>query len=326
MNKAIRVHETGGPDVLRLEDVEIAAPGAGEVLLKHTAIGVNLVDTYHRSVTSGQYAIPRPAILGVEAAGIVEEVGPDVTALKVGDRIAYWNVLGAYAERRILPAWRALKIPDGIDDKTAAAALLKGATAFYLIHRIYPVKAGDTILVHAAAGGVGRILCQWAAHLGAQVIGTVGSAPKAEIARASGCAHVVVTGEQDFVAEARAFTHGAGVDAVFDSIGRDTFDQSLDTLRPLGMMVNFGQASGPVPPLDISVLAQKGSLFLAKPTLATFVKDRESILALAQGVFGALLSGAIKVEIGLSAPLAEAARVHRELEARRTTGSIVLVP
>ncbi|OYX74366.1 MAG: quinone oxidoreductase [Rhizobiales bacterium 32-66-11] len=326
MNKAIRVHEAGGPDVLRLEDVEVAAPGAGEVLLKHTAIGVNLVDTYHRSVTSRQYAIPRPVILGVEAAGIVEQVGPDVTELKVGDRVAYWNVLGAYAERRILPASRALKIPDGIDDKTAAAALLKGATACYLIHRIYPVKAGDTILVHAAAGGVGRILCQWAAHLGAKVIGTVGSAEKAEIARASGCAHVVVTSEQDFVAEARAFTHGAGVDAVFDSIGRDTFDRSLDTLRPLGMMVNFGQASGPVPPLDISVLAQKGSLFLAKPTLATFVKDRESILTLAQGVFGALLSGAIKVEIGLSAPLAEAAHVHRELEARRTTGSIVLVP
>ncbi|MFG1421682.1 quinone oxidoreductase family protein [Roseixanthobacter liquoris] len=326
MSKAIRVHEAGGPEVLRLEDVPLAAPGAGEVLLKHTAIGVNLVDTYHRSVTSGQYLIPRPAVLGVEAAGIVEEVGPDVTELKAGDRVAYWNLLGAYAERRIAPAWRLVKIPDGIDDTTAAAALLKGATAFYLIHRIYPVKAGDTLLVHAAAGGVGRILCQWATHLGAKVIGTVGSAAKAQIARASGCAHVVATDEGDFVAEARAFTEGAGVDAVFDSIGRDTFDRSLDTLRPLGMMVNFGQASGPVPPLDISLLAQKGSLFLAKPTLATFVKDRESILALAQGVFKALREGAIKVEIGLSAPLAEAAHVHRELEARHTTGSLVLMP
>jgi NADPH2:quinone reductase len=324
--KAIRTHEAGGPDVLRIEEVELSPPAAGEVLVRHTAIGVNLIDVYHRTATSGQYAINRPATIGVEAAGVVEALGNDVKDLKTGDRVAYWNLLGAYSEKRLAPAWRLVKIPEEVSDQAAAAVLLKGSTAYYLLHDIWKVKKGDVILVHAAAGGLGRLLCQWAAHLGATVIGTVGSAEKTKVAVAAGSAHVIVLSEQDFSSEARRITGGRGVDVVYDSIGADTFEGSLSALRPLGMMVSVGQASGTVPPLDISKLAQKGSVFLSKPTLATFTSTREGIVGLAEGVFNALRAGAITPEIGLSVPLDQVADVHRALEARRTTGSIILLP
>jgi NADPH:quinone reductase len=324
-SNVIRVHTAGGPEVLKLESVDVPPPGEGEVLIRHNAIGVNLIDTYHRSMDAGQYAIARPATLGVEAAGVVEALGSGVESVKVGDRVAYWNFLGAYAERRIVPAWRLVPIPDDISDQVAAAALLKGATAYYLLHRIWSVKKGDSVLIHAAAGGVGTLLCQWANHLGATVIGTVGSPEKVNIAQRSGCSHVILYREQDFVTEVRRVTDGKGVNVVFDSVGRDTFSKSLDCLCPLGMMVNFGQASGPVDPLDISVLAQKGSLFLAKPTLATFTQTRGDLLELANGVYTALRVKGINVEIGHSAPLAEAPEVHRILESRKTTGSTLFI-
>jgi NADPH2:quinone reductase len=324
--RAIRVHTSGGPEILKIEEVDLKAPGEGEAVVRHTAIGVNLIDVYHRSATGGQYALPRPATLGVEAAGVVETVGAGVDNVKVGDRVAYWMLPGAYSDRRIAPAWRLVKIPDGISDQAAAAVMLKGSTAFYLLHDIWKAKKGDIILVHTAAGAVGRLMSQWARHLGATVIGTVGSAEKARAATDAGCEHVIVLRDQDFEAEARKITGGRGVDVVYDTIGADTFDKSLGSLRPLGMLVSVGQASGPVPPLDISKLAQKGSIFLAKPTLATFTANREGIVRLAQGVFEGLKSGAITAEVGLTAPLDRAADVHRELESRKTTGSIVLTP
>jgi len=324
--QAIRVHQPGGPEALVLETVALPPPGPGEALVRHTAIGVNLIDTYHRSALSGQYAIPRPAVLGVEGAGVVEAVGPGVDTVRPGDRVAYWMLLGAYAGKRIVPAARLVKLPDTVSDAVAAAAMVKGTTAQYLLHRVYPVKAGDTLLVHAAAGGVGQLLCQWARSLGATVIGTVGSPEKLDIARNAGCEHAILSRDEDFVARVRDVTDGRGVDVVYDSVGQDSFLRSLDCLRPFGMMVNYGQASGPVPPLDIGVLAQKGSLFLAKPTLATVTRTRADIEALAESLFAALAEGRIRVEVSRRAPLAEAAAVHRDLEARRTTGSIVLVP
>ncbi len=323
---AIRVYEAGGPDVLREEQIDLSAPGPAEVLIRHTAIGVNLVDTYHRTATTGQYAISRPATLGVEAAGVVEAVGEEASEFKSGDRVAYSMLLGAYAERRLAPAWRLVKIPEGVSDQAAAALLLKGSTAYCLLHDVWRVKKEDTILVHAAAGGVGRLLCQWASHLGATVIGTVGSPEKVASASASGCAHVLVLRGHDFAAETRHITAGRGVDVVYDSIGAETFDGSLNALRPFGMMVSFGQASGPIPPLDISILAQKGSLSLSKPTLATRTATREGINTLAEAVFAALLEGAIIPEIGLTAPLREVADIHRAIEARKTTGSTILLP
>ncbi|MBA4790763.1 MAG: quinone oxidoreductase [Rhizobiales bacterium] len=325
-SKAVRVHVAGGPEVLTFETVDVPAPGPGEVLVRHTAIGVNLIDIYHRSSTAGQYAIARPATLGVEAAGVVEAVGPDVEGLKPGQRVAYWNLLGAYAERRIVPAWRLVPIPDAVDDRQAAACLVKGATAFYLLTRIWPAKAGASIVVHAAAGGVGQLLCQWASALGVRVMGVVGSDEKVSVAREAGCALAVNYRTDNFAEAARGFTGGAGVDAVFDSVGRDTFDTSLDCLKPLGLMVNFGQASGPVPPLDLGVLAAKGSIFLAKPTLATFTRTPADMVALTQGVFDALARGLIRPAIGLTAPLEEVRAVHESMEARRTTGAIVLIP
>ncbi|SMH61924.1 quinone oxidoreductase family protein [Azospirillum agricola] len=329
--QAIRVHQPGGPEALVLEDVELPPPGPGQALVRHTAIGVNLIDTYHRSALTGQYAIPRPAVLGVEAAGVVEAVGPGVGTVRPGDRVAYWMLLGAYAQARLVPAERLVRLPDGVSDEVAAAAMVKGTTAQYLLHRVHPVKAGDALLVHAAAGGVGQFLCQWASSLGATVIGTVGSPEKLAVARAAGCEHVILSrGEdrdgEDFVARVRDVTGGRGVDVVYDSVGQDTFLRSLDCLRPFGLMVNYGQASGPVPPFDIGVLAQKGSLFLAKPTLATVTRTRADIEALADGLFAALEEGRVRVAISRRAPLVEAAAVHRDLEARRTTGSIVLLP
>lgn len=325
-SRAIRIEAAGGPEVLRFAEIEVAAPGPDEVLIRHTAIGVNMIDTYHRASDSGQYAIEKPAVIGVEAAGIVEEVGPNVTAVGVGDRVAYFNVLGAYAERRTIPAWRLVTIPEGVSDEIAAAALLKGSTAFYLLHRVWSIKSGDTILVHAAAGGVGQLLCQWASRAGATVIGTAGGPDKVEAARRAGCAHVISYSERDFLEGVREIVGDRGVDVVFDSVGRETFLKSLDCLRPLGTMVNFGQASGPVEPFDISLLARKGSVFLAKPTLATFTQTHASIADLANGVFSALADGIVSVDIGHRAPLAQAAEVHRMLESRGTTGSTILIP
>lgn len=324
MSKAIRITETGGPEVLRWEEVAVGAPGEGQALVRHTAIGVNFIDTYHRS---GLYQIPMPSGLGSEAAGVVEAVGPGVTVVRPGDRVVYaGGPRGAYAESRIIPAEVLIPIPDGIEDRVAAAVMLKGMTAQYLIRRTYPVKAGETVLFHAAAGGVGLIACQWLKALGATVIGTVGSDEKAVIARAHGCDHVIVSTREDIAARVKEITGGAGVPVVFDSVGKDTFLSSLDCLRPLGMLVSFGNSSGKVTPFDLTILSQKGSLYLTRPTLATFTATRADLEATAKDVFDVLRSGAVKVEVRHTYPLADAQQVHRDLEGRRTVGSIVMIP
>ncbi len=324
MAKAIRIHRTGGPEVLVWEDVEVDAPQPGEVLLRQTAIGVNFIDTYHRT---GLYPVEGlPAILGREAVGIVEEIGPGVEDVALGDRVAYALYPGSYAEVRTIPANRLVPLPSEIDDRTGAAMMLKGLTAQYLLRRTHRVKAGETILVHAAAGGVGLIACQWAKRLGATVIGTVGSRAKAALARSHGCDHPVVYTEEDFVNRVQEITDGRGVPVVYDSVGRDTFERSLECLSPLGLMVSFGQSSGPVPPLALGILAQKGSLFLTRPTLATYIARREDLSAAAAELCEAVISGGIRIEIGQTHPLAEAAQAHRDLEARKTTGSTLLIP
>ncbi|WP_035681116.1 quinone oxidoreductase family protein [Azospirillum brasilense] len=324
MVHAIRIHDYGGPEALRWEEIEVGDPGPGQVRLRQTAVGLNYIDTYHRS---GAYKLPQlPAIIGTEGAGVVEAVGPDVTTLKPGDRVGYAPLIGAYAESRLAPADRLIPLPSWIEDRQAAAMLLQGMTAQFLLRSTYAVQPGDTILVQAAAGGVGQMLCQWAHALGATVIGTVGSPEKAAVAQGAGCDHVILYHEEDFAARVRDITGGRGVDVVYDSVGQDTFMASLDCLKPFSLMVSFGQASGPVAPLDISVLAQKGSIFLAKPTLATVTRSRDDIEALAGGLFEALASGRVQVGIAHRAPLTEAASVHRDLEARRTTGPIVLIP
>ncbi len=323
MAKAIRIHRTGGPEVLTWEDVEVGAPQHGEVLLRQTAVGVNFIDTYHRT---GLYPLEKlPAILGREAVGIVEETGPDVEDIAPGDRVAYALHPGSYAEVRTIPADRLVPLPSGIDDRTGAAMMLKGLTAHYLLRRTHRVKPGETILIHAAAGGVGLIACQWAKKLGATVIGTVGSHAKAALARRHGCDHPVVYTEEDFVDRVREITAGDGVPVVYDSVGADTFGRSLDCLAPLGLMVSFGQASGPVPPLPLGTLAQKGSLFLTRPTLATYIAKRNDLLAAATELCEAVISGGIRIEVGQSWPLAQAARAHSDLEARKTTGSTLLI-
>jgi len=326
MPKVIQTSGPGGIDVLEPASVELDAPANDQVLLRQTAIGVNLIDLYHRTATEGQYAIEHPAVLGVEAAGVIEEVGSDVSDLAPGDRVAYCMVRGAYAQKRLIPAARLIKLPDFISDEQAAVCLVKGITAYYLLHRVYPVGPRDILLVHAAAGGVGQMLCQWAKHLGATVIGTVGSSEKIPIAQAAGCDHVILHDRGDFAEQVRTLTDGRGVDVVYDSIGRDTFFGSLDCLRPLGMMVSYGQASGAVPPFDISILAQKGSVFLAKPTLATFVQDPAALRHLASEVFQAIRKGAIRVEIGHRASLNDVASIHAALESRKPLGLIALVP
>ena len=321
---AIRIHETGGPEVLSWDTVEVARPGPGEILLRQTAVGLNFIDTYHRT---GLYPLPDlPAVLGREAAGIVEEIGAGVSEPAVGDRVAYALHPGSYAELRVIPADRVVRLPQEIDDRMAAGAMLKGLTAQYLLRRTYPVRAGETILLHAAAGGVGLIACQWAKHLGATVIGTVGTPEKTDLARAHGCDHPVLYDREDFVERVREITGGKGVRVVFDSVGRDTFERSLDCLAPRGLMVSFGQASGAVPPLNLGVLAQKGSLFLTRPTLATYIATREDLVSAAEELFEVLRRGAVKVEIGQTYPLKDAARAHRELEQRKTTGSSLLIP
>jgi NADPH:quinone reductase len=324
MANAIRIYETGGPEVMRREDVEVGEPGEGQARIRHTAVGVNYIDTYHRS---GLYPLPLPTGLGSEGAGIVEAVGPGVTVVKPGDRVAYaGGGPGSYAEVRVLPAGVLVPIPEGVTDRVAAAVMLKGMTAQYLIRRTYPVKAGETVLFHAAAGGVGLIACQWLKALGATVIGTVGSDEKAAIARAHGCDHVIISTREDIPARVREITGGAGVPVVYDSVGKDTFLASLDCLKPLGLMVSFGNASGKVTPFDIGILSQKGSLYLTRPTLATYTAARADLEATAREVFEVIRDGKVKVEIRHVYPLAEAAQVHRDLEGRRTVGSIVMVP
>jgi NADPH:quinone reductase len=324
MPKAIRITETGGPEVLRWEDVEVGEPGEGQARLRHTAVGVNFLDTYHRS---GLYPLPLPTGLGGEAAGVVEAVGPGVTVVKPGDRVAYaGGPPGSYSQSRLLPAQILVPIPDGVTDETAAAVMLKGMTSQYLIRRTYPVKAGETVLFHAAAGGVGLIACQWLKALGATVIGTVGSEEKVAIAKAHGCEHVIVSTKEDIAKRVREITAGAGVPVVYDSVGKDTFLSSLDSLRPLGLLVSFGILSGKVTPFDIGILSQKGSLYLTRPTLATYTASRPDLEATAREVFEVIREGKVKVEVRHTYPLADAARVHRDLEGRRTVGSIVMIP
>ena len=323
MPYAIRIHETGGPEQMRWEEVAVGAPGAGEVLVRNTAIGLNYIDVYFRN---GLYPAPLPATLGQEGAGIVEALGPKVKDFKVGDRVAYAQPLGAYAELCLRPAARLVKIPQGVTEQQAAAIMLKGMTAWYLLKRTYKVRAGDTILMHAAAGGVGAILCPWAKHLGATVIGTVSSDAKAAIAKKAGCRHVIVTARENFVERVRAITKGAGVPVVYDGVGKDTFMGSIDCLAPLGLMVSFGNASGPVTQFNPLLLSQKGSLYLTRPTLFHYIAERAQLVKAAQDVFSAVKKKVFKVSINQTYPLREAAQAHRDLEARRTTGSTVLLP
>ena len=323
MPYAMRIYENGGPEKLRWEEVQVGAPGEGQVRVRSTAVGLNFVDTYQRS---GLYQLPLPFTLGSEGAGVVEAVGPKVKEFKVGDRVAYTGPLGAYAEVLLRPADRLVKIPAGVDDKTAAAMMLKGLTAQYLLRRTYRVKKGDTILMHAAAGGVGQILCQWAKALGATVIGTVGSDEKAVLAKKAGCKHVIVTSRENFVERVKAITKGKGVPVVYDGVGKDTFMGSLDCLSPLGLLASFGNASGAVTQFNPGVLAQKGSLFLTRPTLVTYTATREALVSAARELFAVVKSGKVKIAINQTYPLREAAQAQRDLEARKTTGSTILIP
>jgi NADPH2:quinone reductase len=323
MSKAIRIHETGGPEVLRLEDVPVGDPGPGEARVRHTAMGVNFIDVYHRT---GLYPLPLPAGIGVEAAGVVEAAGAGVSHVRAGDRVAYVTTAGSYAEARIVAADRLVKLPADVPDRTAAGMMLKGLTVQALVRRTYAVKPGDTVLVHAAAGGVGLIMVQWLKAIGATVIGTVGSDEKAAVARAHGADHTIVYTREEFPRRVRELTGGAGVPVVYDAVGKATFEGSLDSLRPLGLMVSFGNASGSVPPFDLGVLARKGSLFLTRPTIFTYVAKRDDLERGAAELFDVVRSGKVKVEVSRSWPLAEAAEAHRALAGRATTGSLVLVP
>src|SRR5512138_1018752 len=323
MPRAIRIEKTGGPEVLRLQDVEVKDPGRGEARVRHTAIGVNYVDIYHRT---GLYPLPLPTGIGVEGAGVVEAVGDGVSHVRAGDRVAYVGPPGSYAQARVLPADRLVKLPADVPDRTAAAIMLKGLTVHSLVRRVHAVKAGETVLVHAAAGGVGLLMIQWLKALGATVIGTVGSDEKAKLARDRGADHVVVYTREDFAKRVREITGGAGVPVVYDAVGKATFDGSLDSLAPMGLMVSFGNASGSVPPLDIGVLSRKGSLFLTRPTVFNYVAKREDLERGAAELFEIVRSGKVRVEIGGTWPLADVAEAHRALEARRTTGSLLLTP
>jgi NADPH2:quinone reductase len=324
MLHALRIHDTGGPEILRWEEVAVGAPGEGQIRIRQTAVGLNFIDTYHRS---GLYKLPLPSGLGSEAAGTVTAVGPGVTGIAVGDRVGYCSgPLGAYAEERLFPADRAIVLPAAIDDRTAAASLLQGLTAQYLLRSTFPVAAGQTILFHAAAGGVGTIGCQWAKALGATVIGTAGSPEKLERAKENGCDHVIDYGREDVVARVREITGGRGVPVVYDGVGAATWAASMDCLAPRGMLVLFGNASGPVPPIDPLMLAQKGSLFMTRPMLAAHVPTREELLARARDLFDVIASGAVKIRIDQTFPLRDAAEAHRALQARRTTGATILVP
>jgi NADPH:quinone reductase len=323
MTKAIRIHAHGGPEVLQWEDVPTPDPGPGEALIRHAAIGLNYIDVYFRT---GLYKTPLPTSLGLEGAGTVLSVGDGVTNVKPGDRVAYaGGALGAYATERVIAADRLVVLPDAISFNTAAAMMLQGMTAQYLLHRTYPVKAGDTIVVHAAAGGVGLIMCQWAKHLGANVIGVVSTPEKAELAHAHGADHVIV-GHADLPAEVKRITGGAMVPVVYDSVGKATFNASIDCLAPLGMMVTYGNASGPVPPLDLGILSAKGSLFVTRPSLGTYTTKRADLERVSADLFDVVTKGAVQIFVNQTFPLSEAAAAHTALEARKTTGSTVLLP
>jgi NADPH2:quinone reductase len=323
MSKAVRYHKTGGPEVLQMDDVQAGDPGQGQIKVRHTAIGVNFIDTYQRS---GLYPMQLPQTAGNEGAGVVEAVGPGVTDLKKGDRVAYTGQVGSYCTDRLLPADRVVKVPEGITDEQAACMMLKGMTVQYLIHTTYPVKKGDTVLWHAAAGGVGLIACQWLKSMGVTVIGTVGSADKAKIAKAHGCEHVIDYTKENFVERVKEITGGKKLPVVYDSVGKTTWEGSLDCLRPLGTWVIFGNASGPVPPLNTQVLAQKGSLYMTRPTLVTYIASRADLEARSASVFDAVKSGKVKIEISARYKLADAAQCHRDLEGRKTTGAVILLP
>ncbi|MGW8194250.1 MAG: quinone oxidoreductase family protein [Desulforhopalus sp.] len=325
MNHAIKIHKTGGPEVLSWEEHDPGIPGPGEARIVHEAVGLNFIDVYHRT---GLYPLPAlPAVLGLEGAGIVEMVGKDVTGLAKGDRVAYAGVPpGAYSEIRCMPAHRLVKLPEEISTRDAAGMMLQGMTARYLLKGCYPVQAGSTILVHAASGGVGSILCQWANHIGATTIGTVGSKEKATMARKNGCTHTVLYREEDFATAVQDITKGRGVDVVYDSVGQATFMKSLDCLRPMGTLVSFGQSSGPVEPINVSLLGAKGSLFLTRPSLMNYTAAREDLVAHAQDLFEVVVSGAVRMHILQEYALQDAAQAHRDLEARKTSGSTVLLP
>jgi NADPH2:quinone reductase len=321
MPRAIRVHEVGPPDVLQWEEVEVGDPGEGQVRLRQEAAGLNFIDVYHRS---GLYPQTMPFTPGVEGAGVIAAVGPGVSNVKKGDRVAYASAIGGYAEERLIDADRVVKLPKGISTEQAAAMMLQGMTAQMLLRSVFPVHEGDTILIHAAAGGVGLILCQWAAALGATVIGTVGTEEKAELARAHGCAHPIIYSKQDFVAEVQRITDGEKLPVVYDSVGRDTFLKSLDCLKVRGLMVSFGNASGPPEPFPPNMLAQKGSLYLTRPTLFNYIATPQQLQQSAGELFDVVTSGKVKIEVQQRFPLAEAAEAHRALQGRRTTGSTVL--
>lgn len=323
MTHAIRLHRTGGPEVLRWEEVEVGDPGPGAVRLRQTAVGLNFIDTYQRG---GLYKVPLPAILGQEGAGVVTAIGPGVTDLKLGDRVVYAGVSGGYAEERVISAERLVPIPADLPDELAAAAFLRGLTARMLLRQVYRVTAGETILVHAAAGGVGLFLCRWAKHLGATVIGTVGTPEKAEVARAAGCDHPVVVSAENFVDRVRVVTGGAKLPVVYDSVGRDTFLGSFDCLRPRGLAVFFGQSSGAVPPLDLILLSTKGSLYLTRPTLNSYVATRAELLEAAGEYFALVSAGVLPIEVGGRFGLKDAADAHAALESRKITGASVLIP
>lgn len=322
--KAIRMNKTGGPEVLEYLDVELGEPGPGEVLIRHHAIGVNFLDIYFRI---GLYPSPLPAGVGQEGAGVIEKVGAGVTHVKVGDRVAYaGRPAGSYSQARVMPADIIVKLPDAIGFEQAAAMMLQGMTVQYLLNSTYKVQKGDTVLFHAAAGGVGSIACQWLKALGATVIGTVGSPEKAALAKSMGCDHTILYREEDFVKRVREITDGKGVPVVYDSIGKDTFMKSLDCLSPLGTMVTFGNASGPVPPLDLSILAGKGSIKVTRPTLTTYVLNRALLEPMAADLFNRVMTGQVKIEISDRYPLEQAAQAQRDMEDRKTTGSIILLP
>jgi NADPH2:quinone reductase len=327
MPLAVRLKKQGGPEVMVLEDFPISPPGPGEVSLNHTAVGLNFIDVYQRN---GHYALQLPSGLGQEAAGVVTAIGPGVTTVRPGDRVAYAGApLGAYAEARNYPAEKLVPVPEGVSDEAAAASLLKGLTAWYLVRRTFRVERGQTVLVHAAAGGVGLILCQWLRHLGASVIGTVGSEAKAKLAREAGCTHPLVLdsgNRRDLPTKVKELTAGAKVPVVYDSIGRDTFDVSLECLAPFGLMVLFGASSGPVPPFDLQRLAAGGSLYVTRPTLGTYIARREDLLAGARELFELVARGVLTIHVNQRYPLRDVGRAHQDLEARKTTGSTVLLP
>lgn len=324
MAKAVRFHKTGGPEVLVYEDVDVGTPGEGQALIRNTTVGLNFIDTYHRS---GLYPLPLPSGIGLEAAAVVEAVGKGVTNVKAGDRVGYaGGPPGAYSEQRLIPADRLVKVPAGVSDREVAAMMLKGLTVQYLIRRVYRVEKGETVLFHAAAGGVGLIACQWLKALGATVIGTVGSDEKAKIAKAHGCDHTIVYTRENFVDRVKEITGGAKVPVVFDSVGKDTFAGSLDCLKPRGLLAVFGNGSGPVSAFDLNLLAGKGSLYVTRPTLMTYTARREDLESAAKELFDVVKSGKVKIEVNQSYALKDAAQAHRDLEGRKTTGSTVLLP